>query len=243
MATSLDRRLPVSYDMGHQYQNIRGSSQSPSRHTNMASIPRIDLYSPPESVPLCYGTVSPPTTRAPLEPPVSIFSSNYEKTIKKSKSDNGMRKSFWSKLKKNRSENHRHSHSDMLTRTYTRSDPRQAKSGGRLIWSNEHHMWMFPAVETSDDEQLSSPWQWWPTREHERRHTTTMTRIANDSDELLFAQIPGHYTLSPYDSVNNDDLLPTYTTGRNFGDVATRKGTESQWTLVAKRVSGSASVH
>ncbi|KLJ11536.1 hypothetical protein EMPG_13277 [Blastomyces silverae] len=208
----------------------------------MASVPRIELYSPQESVPRCYGTISPGATRAPLDPPVSIFSSDYEQTIKKSKSDNGMRKSFWSKLKRNKSENHRHS--DMLTAAYTRSDPRQARASGKLIWSNEHHMWMFPDPDTSGDEQQSSPWQWWPARENERRSRSTMTtRLANDSDELLFAQIPGHYTLSPYDSVNNDDLLPTYTAGRNFGDVATRTGTESQWTLVAKRVSGSASVH
>ncbi|KAL2373918.1 hypothetical protein RJ035_004341 [Blastomyces gilchristii] len=241
MATSLDQRLPFTYDLGNQYQNIRGSSQPPSRHTNMANVPRIELYSPQESVPRCYATVSPSAIRQPLDAPVSIFSSDYEKTIKKSKSDTGMRKSFWSKLKRNKSGNHRHS--DMLT-AYTRSDPRQARASGKLIWSSEHHIWMFPDPDTSGDEQHSVPWQLWPTRENGRRPRSTMTtRLANDSDELLFAQIPGHYTLSPYDSVNNDDLLPTYTAGRNFGDVATRTGTESQWTLVATRVSGSASVH
>ncbi|KKZ61796.1 hypothetical protein EMCG_00523 [[Emmonsia] crescens] len=205
----------------------------------MAGVPRIELCSPHESVPQFHAKASPCISRAPLDPPVSIFSPDHEKTIKKAKSDNGMRKSFWSKLKRNKGENHRHS--DMLT-TYTRSDPRQARASGTLVWSTKHHMWMFPE---SNSEQHPPQSQWWLARENERRPRSTIaaTRTSNDNDELLFAQLPGHYTLSPYDSVNNNNTLPTYTTGRNFSDVATRTGTESQWTLVAKRVSGSASVH
>ncbi|OAX83014.1 hypothetical protein ACJ72_02631 [Emergomyces africanus] len=227
--------------MASQYQNKRGESQYQRQRSNMASVPRIELHSPQEPVPECYATVSPCTFRTPLDLPLSILSPDYEQTIKKSKSDNGLRKSFWSKLKRNKSENYRHS--DMLT-TCARPDPQQARASGRLVWSDEHHMWMFPDSKHIN-EQHTPQRQWWLARENERRPKSTIaiSRASNDSDELLFAQLPGHYTLSPYDSVNNSNDLPTYTTGRNFDDVATRMGTESQWTIVAKRVSGSASVH
>ncbi|OJD10370.1 hypothetical protein AJ78_08592 [Emergomyces pasteurianus Ep9510] len=219
--------------MSSQYQSKRAGS---SQRNNMMGIPKIELCSPQESLPQCYATVSPCTLRAPLELSVSSLSLEQEKTINKSKSDNGLRKSFWSKLKRNKSENYRHS--DMPS-TYARSDPQQARASGRLIWSNEHHMWMFPDPKNSSEQHR------WLARENERRPRSTIaiTRTSNDSDELLFAQLPGHYPLSPYDSVNNNNALPTYTTGGNFDDVATRRGTESQWTLVAKRVSGSASAH
>ncbi|EEH04971.1 conserved hypothetical protein [Histoplasma capsulatum G186AR] len=203
----------------------------------MAGVPKIELYSPQESLPQCYAPVSPCTIRAPIDRPISILSPDREQTIKTSKSDNGMRKNFWSKLRRNKSETLRPS--DILT-ACSKEDSRQARSGGRLVWSNERHIWMFPDHDTRSV-QHSPQTQWWL---NDRRPSSTIgtTRTSNASDELLFAQLPGHYTLSPYDSANNNNILPTYTPGRNFDDVATRTGTESQWTLVAKRVSGSNSV-
>ncbi|EEH19838.1 hypothetical protein PABG_02097 [Paracoccidioides brasiliensis Pb03] len=243
-----DERHPYTYNLAQQTAFKNEDSQHTRRHDNMAGIPTIELYSPEEYRPHCYATVSPYPCRAPLDPPISIFTDPAEKRIKKSKSESRIRKSFWSKLKKSKSENQR-PHSEMLS-AYSRSDFQQGEASVKLTWSDEHNMWTFPSASAStsprpSSERYSSPQkEGWSARdvEYQKKYTLPASQATKESDKLLFAQIPGHYPLSLYDSVNNNDSLPTYTCGRNFGDVATRTGTESQWTLVAKRVCGSASV-
>ncbi|PGH17733.1 hypothetical protein AJ79_00874 [Helicocarpus griseus UAMH5409] len=256
MSSLLDQELLYTYNLGNQGQNPRNELRNRRRHTDMAEIPRIECCSWDEPQHQSYVPASkyqyPP--RPPLDTPVSIFTEfeddpDEERTIKKSKSDTGMRRGFWSKLVKPRNENHRHS-ADMLT-TYARPDhPQQAAMASvKLVWSHEHQIWMFPNSRSEEEHghhhhnhHQQHQKHWWPALDILRPRSTPLAPRTS-SDEYLFAQLPGHYPLSNYGPVNNEEYLPAYTPGRNLGDVATRTGTESQWTLVASRVNGAASVH
>lgn len=169
-------------------------------------------------------------------------------SMKKQKSDGGLRKSFLSKIKRRRPK------SDDGTRTrmsaFQPPGPQWAMSGGKLVWSSENQIWMFPRGE--EDSDVSSDSSSLASNHHRQRNKfgtgnlfpdpAAMKRTSNQSEygDLLFAQVPGHYQLGSYGSLNCDSP-PTYERSGHSNDVARRTGTESQWTLVAKRVHDSCS--
>ncbi|KAK2738138.1 hypothetical protein FQN55_000758 [Onygenales sp. PD_40] len=241
----------------------------------MAGVPRIELWE--ENQPRLYANSTPYDNRPSFALPSSIFDDLQPleppgRTLKKSRSDTGMRKGFWSKLKRNKSEDQRNPESSLSP--YYRPGPQQARAMAsvKLVWSHERQIWMFP-VEPEPAHGDSQPESnnnnndynchcnnssssgggygggggimdsFLRTEPFPRpRSAVSMPSTSSPGygDEMLFGQLPGHYALSIYDSVNNEDSLPTYSSGKRADDVATRSGTESQWTLVARRVSGSA---
>ncbi|KAK2812614.1 hypothetical protein FQN50_001258 [Emmonsiellopsis sp. PD_5] len=233
----------------------------------MAGVPRIELWE--ANQPRFYSNSTPYDTRPSIGLPASIFTDQQPleppgRTLKKSRSDTGMRKGFWSRLKRNKSEDQRNSES--VLSPYYRPDPQQARAMGsvKLVWSHERQIWMFPVEpepghgNSQPDNSNNDNFNYTSSssgggggsrnlflRSEPRprpRSAVSMPPSSSDGydEEMLFAQLPGHYALSLYDSVNNENSLPTYSSGRRADDVATRSGTESQWTLVARRVSGSA---
>jgi hypothetical protein len=147
-------------------------------------------------------------------------------TLKKSKSDVGMRKSFWSKLKRSKSSD---GHRLAGPSSAQASNPQPAMPGNNLVWSEQQQIWLFP-------NEPANPYKP-PHRTEDRLRPRSSNGCGGD---LLFGQVPGHYPLSPYDSINGDQDPPSYARGGHFNDVARKTGTESQWTLVARRVSESA---
>lgn len=144
-------------------------------------------------------------------------------SLKKSKSELDMRKSFWSRLKRNKGAG-----GETPPRYDCVSSPSPAMPGSNLIWSPDQQIWLFPNEHSRLDKQ--------PHRAEHPPHPVSSNGCSGD----LFGQIPGHYHSSPYDK-NTDQDSPSYTCCESSNNVVRRSGTESQWTLVARRVSEPAS--
>ncbi|PGH20433.1 hypothetical protein AJ80_03579 [Polytolypa hystricis UAMH7299] len=221
----------------------------------MEPVPRIQVTSSWDRVPLDYQQPHTPqlyatsdfstTTPFPdlqyIEQQEQQEQQHRPSSLKKQKSDSGLRKGFWSRIKRSKSVDRA---SEPLFSD--RSSPQWAIAAGEnLVWCPERQIWVFPR-----EQECSSPHQHHRRRRTEERAVsasatapssplTAKPRGSPEYGELLFAQMPGHYPLSVYDSVNDGQCLPVYERGGHLDDVARKTGTESQWTLVAKRVSGS----
>ncbi|EEQ28068.1 uncharacterized protein MCYG_00956 [Microsporum canis CBS 113480] len=137
------------------------------------------------------------------------------------------RMGFWSKFKRSKSQNI----SNYNTKPNT--IPQRAKSDANLVWCPEQKIWLFArqpishSSPSSREQQLNS----------KSKHTSTTTlppRAEYDEDELLFAQLPGHYCLGIYTEANNEPISPCEP---DYFDFSRQKAVrESRWMAVAQRI-------
>ncbi|EFQ97988.1 hypothetical protein MGYG_01024 [Nannizzia gypsea CBS 118893] len=129
---------------------------------------------------------------------------------------------FWSKFKRSKSQNINNYH------TKSNAIPQRAKSDANLVWCPEQKIWLFarqPANHSS------------PSSQSQPKTTATAIlppRAEYDEEELLFAQLPGHYCLGIYTEVNNEPVSPCQP---DFFDFSAQKALGgSRWMSVAQRV-------
>lgn len=149
------------------------------------------------------------------------------------------RKSFWARLKKPKGEA---SHFDKEVYTIPNNTaPRRATVGAKLIWDSDQQLWLFANEQDSPAYARES-------RPNERRGASILASLKPSSksthteEDLLFAQLPGHYALSSiYNCANYEQTLPAYDPVEHADDVGRRTSPDGQWMLVAKRLGQSTS--
>ncbi|EGD97857.1 hypothetical protein TESG_05362 [Trichophyton tonsurans CBS 112818] len=137
------------------------------------------------------------------------------------------RMGFWSKFKRSKSQNinNYHSRSNAL--------PQRAKSDANLVWCPEQKIWLF-ARQPANNSSLSPRTQ----RHNSQQNPTVTTNLPPPAEygeeELLFAQLPGHYCLGIYTEANNEPVSPSEP---DYFDLSGQKALQaSRWMSVAQRV-------
>lgn len=168
----------------------------------------------------------------------------------------------------------RNSSTTDVSAPYGRTPPQAAKPDVKLVWSQEQQIWLFPRADGHDDHSLDpnliygypvsshspSPSQCSEPDTHRRTTTTTTTKpkIATaaaslfkprnryDEEQLLFAQLPGHYGLNTYDYSNEQQSTPTAQAASQeaplpydpdyFDSMDRGSGKQSRWMNVAKNI-------
>lgn len=137
------------------------------------------------------------------------------------------RMGFWSKFKRSKSQN--------INNYHTKPDalPQRAKSDANLVWCPEQKIWLF-ARQPANNPSLDSR-----TQRHKSQQKPTVTtrlppRAEYGEEELLFAQLPGHYCLGIYTEANNEPVSPCEP---DYFDFSGQKAMQtSRWMSVAQRV-------
>ncbi|EFE44009.1 hypothetical protein TRV_01188 [Trichophyton verrucosum HKI 0517] len=137
------------------------------------------------------------------------------------------RMGFWSKFKRSKSQN--------INNYHTKPDalPQRAKSDANLVWCPEQKIWLF-ARQSANNSSLSPQTQ----RHNSQQKPTATTRLPPPAEygeeELLFAQLPGHYCLGIYTETNNEPVSPCEP---DYFDFSGQKALQtSRWMSVAQRV-------
>ncbi|EEP77211.1 hypothetical protein UREG_02060 [Uncinocarpus reesii 1704] len=163
-------------------------------------------------------------------------SSSLDHDVNDAESRSTRRRGFWARLKRSKSDGARRD--EGVSTVPNKAAPRPARTGGTLVWDAEQEIWLFAR---NDGTLSNSPW-------NERRLSVPMSTSSSESamtyaeEDLLFAQLPGHYPLSNiYNCINHDQALPEYDPIRHADDVGRRTSSDGQWMLVARRIGQSTS--
>ncbi|KAI1961962.1 hypothetical protein LOZ58_003040 [Ophidiomyces ophidiicola] len=123
-------------------------------------------------------------------------------------------RSLWAKLKKPKSEDGRMEEEAFATPNKT--TPRRATVGANLVWDSQQQMWLFAKENLAVADAVRKE----PRGSLSLSSTSTVSYAEED---LLFAQLPGHYTLSSiYNCINHDQALPAYDPVEHADDVGRR---------------------
>ncbi|EFW20237.1 hypothetical protein D8B26_003340 [Coccidioides posadasii str. Silveira] len=151
-------------------------------------------------------------------------SSSLSQSFSEVESRSNRRKNFWAKLRRPKSQDAR-VQEQVFAVPNNAAPPRRASAGEKLVWNAEQKLWMFGKNTGSSGGSNCG------------RHRGSSTEHAEE--DLLFAQLPGHYALSSiYNCANYDQALPAYDPVRHVDDVGRRTSPDGQWMLVAATMIG-----
>ncbi|WEW55282.1 hypothetical protein PRK78_000711 [Emydomyces testavorans] len=160
-------------------------------------------------------------------------SSSLGHPLNDAESRSSRRRGFWARLRRSRSEVGRVE--EEVFSIPNKTTPRHAVVGAKLVWDSEQRIWLF-ANERGLPTDTSQPCRSeccgssiFPSLKS--RPTNSYTE-----EDLLFAQLPGHYALSNiYNCINHEQTLPAYDPVEHADDVGRMTSPDGQWTLIARR--------
>ncbi|KAK2855766.1 hypothetical protein FQN49_004867 [Arthroderma sp. PD_2] len=138
------------------------------------------------------------------------------------------RMGLWSKFRRSKGQNINHHHHKPST------IPQRAKSDSNLIWCPEQNIWLFARQPINHSSTPSSRERRLTSKTKHNSASILPPRAEYGEDELLFAQLPGHYCLGIYTEVNNEPISPCEP---DFFDLSEEQAARrSRWMSVAERV-------